>query len=241
MTPVWTPYCGTGPAPADLWFRWNVDPPLLALLAASIVAIGLFGRDRRSRISGWTAVAVLAIGFASPLCALSSALFSARTAHHLLLMLVAAPLIARAMPGRARGLIPAAMAQTLVLWAWHAPAAYASALSSDAVYWAMQLSLLGSAVWFWSALRGATTPAILLGLLATMVQSGLLGAVLTFAPEPVYVPHLLTAGLWGMTPLEDQQLAGLIMWVIGAGGYLVAALAALGLRMARDEAAVVAP
>lgn len=238
MMPVWTPYCGPGPAPAELWARWNLDPPLLAVLAAAVLAVGLWGPDRRARVMGWGAVAVLAISFVSPLCALSSALFSARTVHHLLLMLVAAPLIAGAMPGRARGLLPAAVAQAVVLWAWHAPGAYGTALSSDGAYWVMQLSLLGSAVWFWSALRDAATPTILAGLLATLVQTGLLGAVLTFAPDAVYAPHLLTTGSWGFTPLEDQQMAGLVMWVVGAGGYLLFALAAVGFRMSRDEAVV---
>lgn len=238
MMPVWTPYCGPGPAPAELWARWNLDPALLAVLAAAVLAVGLWGPDRRARVMGWGAVAVLAISFVSPLCALSSALFSARTVHHLLLMLVAAPLIAGAMPKCARGLLPAAVAQAVVLWAWHAPAAYGTALSSDGAYWVMQLSLLGSAVWFWSALRDAATPTILAGLLATLVQTGLLGAVLTFAPDAVYAPHLLTTGSWGFTPLEDQQIAGLVMWVISAGAYLLFALATIGLRLSRDEAVV---
>lgn len=237
MIAAWAPYCGVAPEPAELWGRWNPDPLLLALLGAAVAAIFLVGGDRRSRTPGLAAVAVLAISFVSPLCALSSALFSARTVHHLLLMLVAAPLIARALPVQARGLILATAAQAVVLWAWHAPAAYGAALSHDGTYWAMQASLLGAAVWFWSALRGATTPAVLAGLLATLVQTGLLGAILTFAPDAVYAPHLLGTAPWGITPLEDQQLAGLIMWVIGAGAYLVAALAALGARMRRDEAA----
>lgn len=240
MTPIWTPYCGPGATPAEIWARWNLDPLLLAALAAGVLAVGAAGRDRRSRLAGWSAVAVLAIGFVSPLCALSSALFGARTVHHLLLMLLAAPLIAAAIPGRARGLIPATAIQALVLWAWHAPGAYGAALSHDGVYWAMQLSLLGSAVWFWAAARHAAAPVIIAGLLATLVQTGLLGAVLTFAPHAVYAPHLVTTAPWGMSPLEDQQLAGLIMWVIGAGAYLFAALAALSARMSRDEGAAFA-
>ena len=45
------------------------------------------------------------------------------------------------------------------------------------------------------------------------VQTGLLGALLTFAGRPLYAAHLSTTAAWGLTPLEDQQLAGLIMWI----------------------------
>ena len=40
-----------------------------------------------------------------------------------------------------------------MFWAWHAPQAYEAALSSDGVYWLMQLSIIGSGVWFWAAAR----------------------------------------------------------------------------------------
>jgi putative membrane protein len=67
-----------------------------------------------------------------------------------------------------------------------------------------------------------------------MVQMGLLGALITFAGEPLYAPHLLTTAAWGLTPLEDQQLGGLIMWAPAAAVYLVAALLVAG-RWLRDE------
>jgi putative membrane protein len=53
---------------------------------------------------------------------------------------------------------------------------------------------------------------------------GLLGALITFAGGALYAPHLLVTQAWGLTPLQDQQLAGLIMWVPAAGLYLGAAL-----------------
>jgi putative membrane protein len=57
-----------------------------------------------------------------------------------------------------------------------------------------------------------------------MVQMGMLGALLVFAEAPVYAPHALTTAAWGLTQLQDQQLAGLTMWAPAAGIYLVAAL-----------------
>jgi protoporphyrinogen IX oxidase len=54
------------------------------------------------------------------------------------------------------------------------------------------------------------------------VQMALLGALLTFAPVPLYDLHQTAPLAWGMTPLSDQQLAGLIMWVPGGLPYAVA-------------------
>ena len=88
----------------------------------------------------------------------------------------------------------------------------------------MELTLLGVSLLFWVGVRAAPAPTAALGLVLTMVQMGMLGALLFFAGTPVYGPHLATTEAWGLTALEDQQLAGLIMWAPAAGIYLVAAL-----------------
>lgn len=226
---IWTPYCGAAPDPAGWLARWNLDPVLIAVMAVTFALLWR-GRTRDQRIMLAAAAGVLAISFVSPLCALSSALFTARTQHHLLLILAAAPLLALALPPPRRSrLLPAAALHLLVLWAWHAPGAYAAALSNDATYWAMQASLLATAIWFWSAVRAASAPAAIAGLLAVMLGMGLLGALITFAGQPIYAPHFATTLAWGLTPLEDQQAAGLIMWAPAAAVYLVVAL----WRMAR--------
>lgn len=215
MTPdAWTAalsgaYCGPAPDPAELWLRWNLDPALLAALVALALLVG------RSR-AGLAAVAVLALAFVSPLCALSAALFSARVVHHVLLVAVAAPLLALAWPPRRS--LPAAplfLVSTAVLWAWHLPQAYDAALSNVALYWVMQATLLGSAFLFWRAVLGPAqaTPQAVLLILAAYMQMGLLGALLTFAPASLYATHAVAPLAWGYTPLGDQQLGGLIMWV----------------------------
>lgn len=236
---VWAPYCGSGPGPAELWTRWNADPALLVALGAASVAIGvLFRRDPTFRpgLAGAALVALL-VSFVSPLCALSSALFSARVVHHVLLVAGAAPLLVWAVP-RSRllsgGVVAWTAAHAAVLWAWHAPALYAAALSNDGVYWLLQASLFGTALGFWSAVRRASAPAGAAALLAAMVAMGLLGAVLTFAPEAVYAPHQLTTFAWGLSPLEDQQLGGLIMWAPAAGLYLAAALVLVWRSLGRE-------
>ena len=236
MTPdalTWLPYCGPAPVPGD--WRWNLDPLLLTGLIAMAALVFWRGRGR-ARTLGLLATAVLVVIFVSPLCAISSALFSVRTVHHVLLVAVAAPLLAWTLSGRRAGSLTLATAvQAVVFWAWHAPAAYEAALSSDAVYWLMQVSLLGSAVWFWIGVRRASAPSAVGHLLVAMVAMGLLGALLTFADGSLYAPHLLTTMAWGLTPLEDQQAAGLIMWAPAAAVYLAAALIILGRWIGPDR------
>lgn len=223
------PYCGPAPVPAEVWGQWNLDPVILAPLAIGALSLAVNRTlDAKGRAVAGLALFVLAIAFVSPICALSSALFAARTVHHILLVCIAAPLIALALPRIARPgfgtVMIAAVLQAVVLWFWHAPALYEAALSNDLVYGLMEITLLGASVLFWVGVRSAPAPTAALGLVLTMVQMGMLGALLVFAGTAVYGPHLATTGAWGLTPLEDQQLAGLIMWAPAAGIYLVAAL-----------------
>ncbi|ABD04871.1 conserved hypothetical protein [Rhodopseudomonas palustris HaA2] len=247
------PYCGAAPLPAELLSRWNVDPVLLVALGGGCVLhLGLLWReregDRRSRMaSAATAWALLFALFVSPLCALTSALFSARVAHHAVMVAIAAPLLAWSLPRR---LVPqrlgaasgsaAFVVHLVLLWLWHAPAPYVAALADPAMFWVMELSLLGSAMWLWSAVlspatRLGTTLALLLG---SVVQMGLLGAVITFARTPLYEAHLGVTAPWGLTALQDQQLAGLIMWVPASIPYLAAALALLASRLDQPVATI---
>ena len=227
---TWVPYCGAAPVPAEWLGRWNFDPLLLAGLAA--VAIGwqlLVGRsepDRRKWL--FASIALLVLVFVSPLCALASALFSARVVHHVLLTAAAAPLLVLSLPREhllfGRQLLFWTVLSAVLFWGWHSPALYALALSSSPIYWLMQLTLLGSATGFWAALRRSGEPAAIAALLAATVQMGLLGALITFSGSPLYVPHLASTQPWGLEPLEDQQLAGLLMWIPGGLYHLAAAL-----------------
>ncbi|HSX57049.1 MAG TPA: cytochrome c oxidase assembly protein [Sphingomonas sp.] len=221
---TWIPYCGAAPAPGELLARWNFDPALLALLALMLFAALKSPRTDRRLL--FAVIALFAVLFLSPFCALTSALFSARAVHHLALTAIAAPLLAIALPERRvpGGVAPWTVLHAVIFWAWHAPSAYEAALSSHAVYWLMQGSLFLTALALWRAMRAAAMVSGLAALLATMVQMGLLGALLTFAGRPLYAPHFLAPQAWGLSALEDQQLAGLIMWAPGAGLYLAAAL-----------------
>ena len=229
--PSWTPYCGAAPVPAEWLGRWNWDPILIAGLALGIILWARWSASakpiERQRLA--ISAGLLALLFISPLCALSSALFSARVTHHVLLTAAVAPLLVLSIPRdslpRAGSLAVWTLVQAMVFWAWHSPNLYAAALSNDAIYWLMQASLLASAFGFWAALRRSNEAAAITGLLLSMVQMGLLGALITFAGTPLYAPHFSSTAAWGLSPLEDQQLAGLIMWIPSAGIYLGAALA----------------
>jgi putative membrane protein len=237
---AWIPYCGIAPVPVELAGRWNIDPLLILGLFALMLLWWRWGSEnpfqRRMLLA---AVALLAILFVSPFCALTSALFSARAVHHIALTTLVAPLLALALPVRP---IPGGWGiwtgvHAVTFWLWHVPAAYEAALSNHGIYWAMQSSLLLTGLALWRAVRAAPVTGGIAALLATMVQMGLLGALLTFSTAPFYAPHFLAPLSWGLPPLEDQQLAGLIMWAPGAGLYLAAALSLLGRWLAREQAA----
>lgn len=232
-----SPYCGEAPIPAELLVRWNLDPWVVAaLVIAALAWAARRERDLRSNLLFGAGLLALAVAFVSPLCALSSALFSARVFHHGLLIAGAAPLLAFGLPrsGPILPLAAAAAAHAVFVWIWHAPAPYAWALSSDLAYWLMQACLLGSALVFWRAVRQAHGLAAAAALLATMMQMGLLGALIALAGQPLYAPHLTTTQAWSLTPLADQQLAGILMWAPLSLVYLLAALGLAARAFGRD-------
>jgi len=230
------PYCGPAPDFTDLAYAWNLDPVLIAMIALATVL--LFGTATRQGafLQRAAIICILVVAFVSPLCALTTALFSARVFHHFILIAVLAPLLALNLEGRlprSPWRLPALpeipfLAHTIVYWAWHLPPGYSFALSNSLAYWGMQLALIVTAVWLWRTMLVSAGPGRRIALaLATMAQMGFLAAILTFAPYPLFAEHLLTTESYGMTALEDQQLSGLIMWTFGLVPYLVVALSSV--------------
>jgi putative membrane protein len=118
----------------------------------------------------------------------------------------------------------------IAIWVWHAPALFQATLNSEAVHTLQHVSFLGTALLFWWALlRGREgrlgRPAAVLYLFTTSVHTTLLGALLAFSSTLWYPLYASSTAAWGLTPLEDQQLAGLIMWVPAGLAYLIATLA----------------
>jgi putative membrane protein len=269
LTPILA-HPGQPPAPHDLWGAWNLDPVLLGglLLAAWAFWRGQTSGPRRP-VDSWRARcfsgALVALGLAllSPLDALSGSLASAHMVQHLLLLLVAAPLLALSAPssailrgsplalrrasGRWRrrlglthgnlGVLrhPAAvwLLSVGVVWFWHAAAPYDATLDNQLLHVLEHASFLVTAVLFWQVVvgvRGAARVSGGLGVLlvfAMAMQSVFLSVLLTFARTPWYSGYAATTAPWGLDPLTDQRLAGVIMWIPAGVIYLVVALALL--------------
>ena len=119
-----------------------------------------------------------------------------------------------------------------VIWTWHLPALFEATLRSEAEHALQHASFLGTGLLFWWTVLDRRQgrlgrPGAVIALFTTAVHTSLLGALLTFSSRvwyPIYGP---ATAPWGLTPLEDQQLAGLIMWIPGGLAYLAAALALL--------------
>lgn len=109
---------------------------------------------------------------------------------------------------------------TVALWVWHAPGPYEAALRSEALHVVEHASLLGTALVFWwvvvgSGRRTLYGPGVLVSFAAAL-QSSALGALMTLAATPWYPSHARVVAAAGagirLTPLEDQQVAGVVMW-----------------------------
>ncbi|HSK38948.1 MAG TPA: cytochrome c oxidase assembly protein [Arenibaculum sp.] len=268
--------------PQDLWAAWTVDPwivvPLLAVhwlygrgIARMWRRAGIGRGVSRARVAAFLGgEAALVLAFVWPFDALGETLFAAHMVQHMLLSVVAPPLLILGMPlspvlwalppnrrsnaatvlrmpGLARPLAVltrpgiAAALQAAALWGWHAPGAFEAARFDGAVHALEHASFLGTGLLFWWAVihsgrHGSMGHALAaFWTLATVITGGLLGALITFAPNQLYPSYGDAAALWGMSALDDQQLAGLIMWVpaglthLAAGVLLVGAwLRALG-------------
>ncbi len=248
----YVPYCGFPPVPGQL--TWNLDLVLIALLTVVPVLYwigsrGQMGPDRLRQSSFYLGWAILAAALVSPLCSLSVALFSARVAQHMFVTLVAAPLIVLGQPGTALGaMLPkhhtlrfphmkdgffqllATAGFAAALWVWHLPGPYDATLQSDLIYWTMHITIFGTALLLWHALfrrLNCVSSALLVGFGST-VQMSLLSALLTLAPRPLFASHAGTTWPWGLSPLEDQQLGGVIMWAPGGTLFTLIGVLAFG-------------
>lgn len=176
---------------------------------------------------------------------------SQHMAAHIVAMYLVAPCLALGIE-RARGvtlgsaphLAGATFAQIVLLWGWHIPALVGLAAINPVVMLAMHLSLFAVALWFWAvvvALVRQQDWKPIAALLVTGKLFCLLGVLLTFAPRALYWQFALIQSCFGLTsasPLEDQQLAGLMMLVacplVFVGSAIVAAQRWLAGPGARD-------
>lgn len=263
-------HAGEPVAPHDVWAAWNLDPVVLLGIAVAVVLYrrGQIG-GRRRPADTWRArcfagaMVALAIALVSPLDAMSGSLASAHMAQHILLVLVAAPLLALSAPSSAllRG-TPLGVRQSSgrwrrrlrlsgrrlrvlrhpgvvwllhvgTLWFWHAALPYDSALANPVVHVVEHGAFLLTGVLFWRVVAGArgagrVSPGLgVLLVFGMAMQSVFLSLLLTFARDGWYRGYASTTAAWGMTPLADQQLAGVLMWIPAGVVYLAAGLTLL--------------
>ena len=129
----------------------------------------------------------------------------------------------------------------VVLWAWHAPALFQATLDNESVHALQHASFLFSALLFWWAVIHGRQRALGFGfavlyMFTTALHSGLLGALLTFANSVWYPGYVERTAAWGLTPLEDQQIGGLIMWIPAGLVYIAAGLALFAGWLRESEA-----
>lgn len=189
-----------------------------------------------------------------PLDAFSESSFAMHMAQHMLLISVAGPLLALARIGipvnAAIAAVSSATATALslprkwlrlllmpsvvfilhgaVIWIWHAPLLFELALRVEWIHTLEHLSFLIAGYWYWTVLirhgENEGYASASLSVLSTLMHTGLLGALITFAPHPLYSTYIQTQGSIGMA-LQDQQLAGLLMWIPVGACYLIGGLA----------------
>lgn len=217
--------------------------------------------------------ATLSTALLSPIDTLADDLFSAHMIQHVLLAIVAPPLLVvsapvvawlHALPHTVRIALARRMTRTrwlvaawagltrpsvacalhaVALWTWHIPAAYTMALEHEGLHLAEHASFLGTASLLWwsivhprRSLRASYAVGLIM-LFITMLHSGILGALITLSHRVWYPLQTAGPAVHGITPLEDQQLAGLIMWVPGGMLYLIAmALLFLGFMRLMGDA-----
>ncbi len=237
---------------------WLMHPEVVAGLSLAAGAyLAASGRRRRSelgqRVEPWRAVAFFSglcfifLALNGPLHDLSdSQLFSAHMVQHLLLTLVAPPLLLAGTP--AWMLLPLAQIPgvavlgasltrpllacstfNVVFAAWHLPLLYDWTLRNHGVHILAHLLFMATAMLLWWPVLSPLSdwprlapPAQLLYLFLAGIPMGVVAALITLSDDVLYEFYSEAPLQWGLSPLADQRLGGVIMWVPGTLVFLVA-------------------
>ena len=239
----WTVGIGHWALDIPPWAQWNIHPSVaagLALLGGLYVYLGGHKSLRRHVVSFCAALIVLFLALNGPLHELSdNYLFSAHMAQHLLLTLVFPPLLLFGCPAqvvrpllRPRWLMTISRVITRPLAAglifsapialWHFPVFYEAAMRDHNLHIVQHLVFLASAVIMWWPVLSPVPELPRLPHLLQMVYLFLLGipmsvtgALITLADRPLYPFYVAAPRVGGLSPLQDQQIGGLLMWVLG--------------------------
>lgn len=225
------------------WDHWDVHVSVavgLAALGGLYVLLG-GGRAPRARQAAFAgSLAVLFATLNGPIHNLSDYyLFSAHMVQHLALTLLFPPLFLYGLTAgmvdvflRPRALrraaewitrpLPAALCFLLPITAWHLPRFYEAAMRNHDLHIVQHLTFLATSVLMWwpilsptPALPRASYPMQMLYLFALGIPMSIVGALITLSGTTLYPFYAEAPRVWGLSPLADQQLGGLIMWVPG--------------------------
>ena len=268
------------PAPTlpTVLLAWRADPIAIAglLLAAAgyLWAMRRVNREHPGNpqppYRSWLflgGLATIGVALLSPIEAYEGSLFSVHMVQHMLLELLAAPLLLAgapitlalrvSTPSVRRRLLSILQSRLMhavsfpvvawvlfaaVNWGWHFSVLYDQALENQALHYLQHASFLGVALLFWWPVIGADPspwrlphPVRILYLFLAMPQNSFLGVALSSASTVLY-PHYVTNGRdWGLPPLEDQALGGVIMWVVGDVFFLAAMMGVVLLWMRYED------
>ncbi len=129
----------------------------------------------------------------------------------------------------------------LATWSWHMPAAFDAALDNPFVHDIQHVSFFFAGCVFWRVLLDPSSPSRLSAPLAvvylftTTLHATILGVFMTLAPSPWYAGYVGPTAMWGLTAIEDQQLAGLIMWMPACFPYLAVAVVLFAKSLMESE------
>ncbi len=245
------------------WQRWDWHPSVvigLALLGGLYVYLGGLAAPRRRVVAFGAALVVLGVALNGPLHNLSDGyLFSAHMVQHLALTLVFPPLLLYGTPawvvrpllgsawvlrvaGRATRPLAAGALFSAPITLWHVPQFYEAALEHHPLHIAQHLVFMATAVIMWwpilspvPVLPRASYPTQLIYLFALGLPMSLAGALITLSERVLYPFYAAAPRVWGLTALADQQLGGLLMWVVGTIYLWVAASVVWFRWSAREE------
>ena len=217
------------------------------------------GHLRARSLSFYIGVLALSGALLSPLHGLGEQIFSIHMIEHEIVMALSAPLVVIARPlGLMLWALPqtlrhragvvlhggiirrlwswctrltnATLLHGIIIWIWHVPFLFDAAVTNSAVHRLQHLSFFATAVAFWwSVLWKSNQGAAAWSLFLTMLHTSALGALMALAPRVLYATEKRTTPYWGLSALEDQQLAGVIMWVPSGTIYAAAAMLMIAL------------
>jgi putative copper resistance protein D len=266
------------PSFPSVLLEWRFDPTAIVplVLVAGLYAWAVRRVDaahpgnRHPSHRTWMFMAgllAIAVALTSPIEAYEGLLFSVHMIQHMLLELVAAPLLLAgapitlalrvSSPRVRRGLLAVLQSRVVhvisfpviawvlfaaVNWGWHFSTLYDQALENDLLHYVQHATFLGAALLFWWPAIGADPspwrlphPMRLFYLFLAMPQNSFLGVALLQTSTVLY-PHYVTNGrTWGPSPLEDQHLGGVLMWVMGDMAFLAGMAVVVALWVRYEE------